>query len=328
MLISGNAPCPCGSGKKYKRCCLDTEPSTPGTSIANDLAREISSIAEDKGVSSIEDLNKIAAEINNRRNQTPKDDFLGLSPEQMAGLLYSPFTSPGIVSISDQSVPEAQFLSLFDMLVEGIGEPGAKATAKGNLPLKLCQNILSHYESGLSYQPPRIRTEVDFEPLHCVRLVMIQAKLLRKYKGRFQITRKGRELMAPERRGELYLTLLRNYTENFNWAYRDGYAEAQIVQTSFMFTLYMISIAGDKYRHTAFYEELFLNAFPMVVDEMDYDRYTEPEVQASKCYTLRAITRFVCFFGLVEIKSTDKGSRRLFEIKKAPEFDQIFQFHC
>ena len=26
--ISRNAPCPCGSGKKYKRCCLNTSPST------------------------------------------------------------------------------------------------------------------------------------------------------------------------------------------------------------------------------------------------------------------------------------------------------------
>ncbi len=27
--ISRNAPCPCGSGKKYKRCCLPNEAATP-----------------------------------------------------------------------------------------------------------------------------------------------------------------------------------------------------------------------------------------------------------------------------------------------------------
>lgn len=33
-----NAPCPCGSGKKYKKCCLNaTMPSTGGTFIYTDL---------------------------------------------------------------------------------------------------------------------------------------------------------------------------------------------------------------------------------------------------------------------------------------------------
>lgn len=33
-----NAPCPCGSGKKYKKCCLNaTRPSTSGTLIYSDL---------------------------------------------------------------------------------------------------------------------------------------------------------------------------------------------------------------------------------------------------------------------------------------------------
>jgi hypothetical protein len=29
--ISRNAPCPCGSGKKYKKCCLEKEPSEPSS---------------------------------------------------------------------------------------------------------------------------------------------------------------------------------------------------------------------------------------------------------------------------------------------------------
>jgi hypothetical protein len=29
VKIGRNDPCPCGSGKKYKRCCLPRQPSTP-----------------------------------------------------------------------------------------------------------------------------------------------------------------------------------------------------------------------------------------------------------------------------------------------------------
>ena len=29
MKVGRNAPCPCGSGRKYKHCCLDTTVSMP-----------------------------------------------------------------------------------------------------------------------------------------------------------------------------------------------------------------------------------------------------------------------------------------------------------
>ena len=33
MKIGRNAPCPCGSGKKYKNCCLDKGSTTPVSQI-------------------------------------------------------------------------------------------------------------------------------------------------------------------------------------------------------------------------------------------------------------------------------------------------------
>lgn len=33
MKIGRNAPCPCGSGKKYKNCCLDKKSATPVSQI-------------------------------------------------------------------------------------------------------------------------------------------------------------------------------------------------------------------------------------------------------------------------------------------------------
>ena len=183
MSISRNSPCPCGSGKKYKRCCMDKETSAP-VSTASFLAAEVAVIAEEQEVDSIEQLNEIAAEINYRRNHAAREDFLGLSPDQMQRFLYSPFSSPEIVSFSDHAIPQAEVLILFNMLVKEIGEVGVKATANGNLPLKLCQKIHAQYDSDFSYKLPRIRSEVEFESLHCVRLIAVLAKLIRKKRGR------------------------------------------------------------------------------------------------------------------------------------------------
>lgn len=51
-----NNPCPCGSGKKYKKCCL----------------------GKDESIAS------------GQQNQRSLDEFHGLSPEQMYRLLYFP----------------------------------------------------------------------------------------------------------------------------------------------------------------------------------------------------------------------------------------------
>jgi hypothetical protein len=43
-----NAPCPCGSGKKYKLCCLSADGGTPPTSAAEVAAKAVRTKAFDK----------------------------------------------------------------------------------------------------------------------------------------------------------------------------------------------------------------------------------------------------------------------------------------
>ena len=333
MSVSRNAPCPCGSGKKYKRCCLGKDqPASPQPgaypSAAEILAAEISAIAKDHGVTSIEGYNQIAGAVSFERNHTAKDDFLGLSPDQMQQFLYSPFESNDLVSYPCITVPDADILGLYDMLNNELGDNGGKATSKGNLPLKLCQRILEQYESDTLFRPPRIRSEEDFEHLHCVRIVAQQAKLIRKYKGRFQVTRKGRELSSKDRRVELFLLLLKTYTTEFNWGYRDGYPQAEIIQTSFLFTIYLLLSCGENFRSSDFYEDLFLRAFPMVITEMGDNPYFSAEEQARHCYMLRAFDRFACFFGFAEIRISGQGLARTREFRQTPELAEVVRFNC
>ena len=192
MNTGSNDLCPCGSGKKYKCCCLTKRP-----------------------VSTLDELNALATRAMNQRNRSALPEFCGLTPEQMYHLLYAPFTSPETVCFSAgmRPVANAGVMRVFIALVEAIGESGLKATATGNLPLKFCKALAQQLREEKDENNTRllriggIRSETDLEVLHCTRLVAQLAGLIRKYRGKFVLTRKCRDMLACEDYGSLYFEL-------------------------------------------------------------------------------------------------------------------------
>jgi len=53
--IGRNDPCPCGSGQKYKRCCLPRDEATAAAERAAALARETERFASDAAISAEDD---------------------------------------------------------------------------------------------------------------------------------------------------------------------------------------------------------------------------------------------------------------------------------
>jgi len=45
--IGRNAPCPCGSGKKYKRCCLPKHNATPSSEKVQNIILPMSVVSDD-----------------------------------------------------------------------------------------------------------------------------------------------------------------------------------------------------------------------------------------------------------------------------------------
>ena len=134
MKTGRNSPCICGSGKKYKLCCLEKQ------STAQDLLNDIVEAATEQPFTTLEELNAYAGQRVNERNQCALDEFCGLSSEQMSRLLYSPFSSPETILFKTDvdGVLDAGIMQLFISMVEAIGTSGLKATATGNLPQKFC----------------------------------------------------------------------------------------------------------------------------------------------------------------------------------------------
>jgi SEC-C motif-containing protein len=304
-----NDLCHCGSGKKYKHCCLGTPGDRESRGSAQVIADKIAEAAAEQPFESLEEINAFTAQLANERNQWALAEFCGLSPEQMTQVLYKPFDSPQAIQFSTDIEPssDVRIMRIFRALVEAIGESGLKPTATGNLPLKFCKAFAQELSEGddddrnsyLRYGG--IRSETDFEELHSTRLVAELAGLVRKYRGKFVLTRKCREMLAKQESGRLYFELFKAYATKFNWAYRDGYPEAEIVQRSFLYTLFLLTFFGDTEHSQQFYENKFITAFPMVLEAFPDTSYSSTEKQARRVYFLRALDRFAAFFGLAEL---------------------------
>ncbi len=335
MKTGRNDLCPCGSGKKYKHCCLTTraDPQQPG--LAQSILDEITAAAAQQPVSTLEELNAFASQVTNQRNRSALAEFCGLTPDQMTHMLYTPFTSPETVRFSTgmQPVEDAEIMQVFITLVEAIGETGLKATATGNLPLKFCKAMAQQLQENKDDNDPRrmliggIRSEKDLEVLHCTRLVAQLTGLIRKYRGKFVLTRKCRDMLAGEDYDNLYFELFKAYSTKFNWGYRDGYPEAEIVQLSFLYTLFLLLKYGDVQRSQKFYEDKFLTAFPMALEMFPEPSYSSAEEEARHCYFLRSLDRFANFFGLAELKpESQELFRRSYVIEKSALLDRFVAF--
>lgn len=331
--IGRNDPCPCGSGKKFKHCCLGKESSTAPGHGATGISEALRSALEGRQFNSLEEAQAFVSRHAQEQNQRPRDEFHGLSPEQMHRILNLPFASPGLVRFPEalDATPAAPILTLFQQLTNAIGDQGLKPTAKGNLPRNFCREAALFYWGEQRYQEKTryggINREEDFDDLHVTRLVAELAGLIRKYKGRFILSRDCRRLLAGDGMRAIYPRLFRAYVEHFNWAYRDGYPELRFIQSAFLFTLNLLTCYGDTWRPQVFYEDTFLRAFPMLLDEVPPSQVFSPDETVRNCYTWRSMVHFAGFLGLAKVEpASDELLCHEYRVKTLPLLGQIIQF--
>ena len=331
--IGRNDPCPCGSGRKFKKCCLGRQESTPPDREAAGASADLRQAMEGVQFESLTEVQAFVGRHTQQQNQQPRDEFHGLSPEQMHRLLHFPFASPELVRLPEvlSTSPTAPILTLSGMLLEAIGEKGLKPTAKGNLPQKFCREAaLAFWGEEVHRENTRfggINREEDFLDLHITRLTLELAGLIRKYKGRFILSRNCRALLAGKGLAALYPRLFTAYVEQFNWSYRDRYPELRFIQTAFLFSLYLLTRYGDAWRPHEFFEDSFLRAFPMVLDELPQHQVFTPEEEVRRCYTWRTLVHFVSFFGLATVEPvSDKRFCHEYRVKALPLLYEAVQF--
>jgi len=309
LLKTGrNDPCPCGSGKKYKKCCANR----PVPSMLQEMKEDIHNLIGGQSFGSMEEVQAVLDQYSLRANTASRDDFHGLTPEQMHRFLHMPFESPELVVFPSvlQAEPESKAACILSMLIEGIGEDGIKLTAKGNLGQKFSKEASREYYDRYPdpFKPKlSVRSELNFEPLHAIRLTAQLAGLVRKYKGKLHLTKKCKKALDSNGLRELYPLLLQSYIRKFNWGYRDGYQEISFIQQSFLFTLYLLHKYGNNWKPATFYSDSYLQAFPMLLEEIEAKPYEPPEDTLRRCYILRTLQRFADFFGLADLEQVTEG---------------------
>lgn len=316
--------------------------SNERSSLASEVDQELSAFLSQFEGESLEELQSLTDQFMHAKNDAPVDDFLGLSPDHVHHLLH-PSSQDGKHSgswyhISEQllSEPSAPILVLVDAIAGAIQETqgkGLKATAKGNLPQKFCQITFLEYRQGYLgssiYSFVKVNKEDDFLDLQVARMVMQLAGLLRKTKGHFLLTQKYKKLTAQNDKKRLFPVLFNTYCFEFNWAYCDRYGDMPFIQQSFLFSLYMLNSMGHVKQAQSVYTKTFLKAFPMVLNEVEYEySYTTVEEQAQRCYSIRVLERYFWFMGLVSLEVTDSKNRSKDDrlIKVSPLFDELVQF--
>ena len=252
---------------------------------------------------SIEEVNDFIQTFTKQQNQAGNPDFQGLSPYQMHHLLTRPFDAPDVLVFNTQlsGVEEAPIMRLFQMLVQAIGDKGLKATAMGNLPQKFSREAALCYwgeqEHARRTRYGGINREQDFFDLHVVRIVAELAKLIRRFKGKFVLTDTYRKVLKQGGLTSLYTSLFRCYVQAFNWDYRSRGREHPFFQQSFAFTLYLLQQFGRTERPARFYEDRFIQAFPMLLDDL-HDAILGAEREIRIQYRYRVLTDCAAFLGL------------------------------
>lgn len=244
-----------------------------------------------------------------RQNEAPLAEFHGLSPNDMHRFLHEPFTSPGLLTLTDPlpAAPQAPISLLFMQLAEALADGPVKLTAKGNLPRALSRNIHGFAKTrGIlpGYAPlllsGSISSEEDYLPLHLTHIMAKLAGLARKTHGRLHLTKKAEKRLHDHGEAGIYPLLFRAYCQKFNWSYPDRWPEFHIVQRAWAFSLYLLTRYGHRTRPATYYAESFLRAFPAVLAEAPEDSWHSPAEAVTAAYSLRTFRNFAALFGLIE----------------------------
>jgi len=327
-MTGRNDPCPCGSGKKYKKCCLGKQTFMESMGTPNAATEVLNQLKAHLGEEplSAEELNARASLFMTQQNHTPKEDFLGLSSGQMHHILHSsPFTSEDILSLKNEKELNTALLTQVPVLKQtlylleelGKNEKGVKATQTGNLPRALVQDYFTRFRDDLSSYLRKPMSQTDVGSLDLLVFALKEIRLIKIRTGWISLTKTGRELAAPENLSILYCRLFHFYAVSLDWLSTTGYGEENvIVQQALSFDLYLLKMKAGKFIHQGDLAGLFQQAFPQAED-------------AGRVFEYLFLEQFCQSFGLTDREKTgkEKGIFQEYRYRRSELFEHVFEWN-
>ncbi|MEZ9231572.1 YecA family protein [Vibrio amylolyticus] len=330
MKPGRNEPCPCGSGKKYKRCCINSI-SQQHASMLDDIEQ----VAAMNPNLSLEELNIVAEQKMKAANERPHPDFCGLSPTQISNWLYAPFKELKEVTIHTadnlRTSPVMRYLAL--ILDEAMQNDGSfKATSKGNLPTKIVKQAsellpefaVSQFERHISISEYAGSNEDKFNALHYSRVLAEIAGIIYRRSGRYHVKKAAQKQYLVHGIQAFFIPMLEAATSKYNWGYLDGWEHDIDLRNFWLFMLWRLQSHGN----TEQLIEEVITAFPDLLLRCPEDGYSPPSQLLGTMIESRFIKRFLEFWGFVtvapmrhvnELRVQDK-------VEVQPLMKQAFQF--
>jgi len=332
--IERNDPCPCGSGKKHKNCCLGKQDQKSEKNLAQQMMEEIREQLNNREFESLEAANEFIGHFMERKHAVPQIDFLGLSSHQIHRMLHDPLeTLEDMVRFNHALEPKAFRAipvvknSLFFLTRLKQVEP-LKATAKGNLPLAFARELCSEFLDPPERFHRSIRSEEDALAVNALRHVLKMCGWLKKTKNHYSLTVKGTKLIEQGFSGSHFFSLMNVFLRRFNWAFQDRYPQFWVIQGGVAFSLYLLHRKGRQFIAARKLGDSFIRAFPAVIGEAEESIPLRPVEDIRRCFSLRFLVRFCEYFGLADIRREKKKEPYKLDlsVKKSAFYDQYIKW--
>ncbi|MBX3178824.1 MAG: hypothetical protein KF886_15830 [Candidatus Hydrogenedentes bacterium] len=302
--------------------------------MPDEICREIYERLHTGEFESLEDAFEAVEDIIYKHNAAPLDAYHGLSTEAAYHLVGNGWNEPGaIIQLRDnlplEELAESHYYHNAMALMRALDEEGgAKATARKNLNRSMVERMTREMRGeriaeSLTVCNPKNRNETDIWPIHFVRVLLEAAKLIRLYKGKFQLTKLGRQFLDPARAGALQAHLFTAFVRSINIAYLDRAPEYAGVQATYPFILFAVrQIAAEEVGMEEFAQKIFL---PAVEEEFE-----EHEYFSDRDFVARIrVAEPLADFGLLTIKTINPEARyfdREETVRITPLFDRMIRF--
>lgn len=292
--------------------------------IPDEICQQIHGLLRSGEFESLEDAYEAVQALLERHNDAPLDALLGLSLDQVYRLLYSGWNAPESVLHIRDDIPEADlagscFLHNALVFLRALEEEGgAKLTPKKNLNQKFVARMRKEttwvaYQDRLNPDYCPGKNEEDAWPVHILRILLEAARLARVYKGKLQVTKLGRQCLAPACAGALQAQLFTALGTEFNLAYLDRAQELIGVQDTYPFILYAL---GQIAREPALLETVCQRVFlPDVAIEFVDSGYRSESMAVLDTRVLWPL----CDFGLVQLTPEHRTHGK----RETPRYAQV-----
>jgi hypothetical protein len=203
-----------------------------------------------------------------------------------------------------------------------------KATPSGNLVRKTIYALLNRCivpdaYRGFVEKEKGTLNEQAISYIHKPRILLMMTNLLRKQRGYFYVTKKGREMIKEASAGELYALLFRIYFSKFCLSYMDFLPESYEFQASVAYSLYMLSESPDEWLEKDWIEDKIM--LPSI-RELIREQHPKHDLSFDILYVRLLLPLWE--FGLIEMEYEvpENCREELKRLRKTELFDMFLSF--